>query len=125
MSNQNNSRRSVELSHKHIQQGIGYIQLSGDLDISGVQEISLRFTTLSATQRRPTIVDLSEVTLITSLGVGMLITNANTLRSEGRVMIIFKPNPIVEKVLKLACVPDVLPIEHDLESALRRCNLAL
>jgi anti-sigma B factor antagonist len=125
MDHQKNNRQAMELSHDHLEPGIILIRLSGDLDISGVQQISLKFTTLSSTQRKPTIVDMSGITLITSMGVGMLLTNANTLRKEGKVMIILKPNPNVEKVLKLAGAPEVLPIEHDLESAVNRATLAL
>jgi anti-sigma B factor antagonist len=125
MHSQNNNRQETELTHDHLEPGIGLIRLSGDLDINGVRKISLRFTTLSSTQRRPTIVDLSGVTFITSIGVGMLLTNASTLRAEGKVMIILKPTPNVEKVLKLANLPEVLPIEHDLESAVKRATQAL
>src|SRR5262249_16928245 len=110
---------------EHIQEGIGYIRLFGDLGISGVQEISLKFTSLSVTGRKPTIVDMSEVTFISSLGIGMLMADAKSLRAEGKIMILLKPNALIEKVLKLACVPEILPIEDDLQSALNRAKLFL
>ena len=125
MQNGNNPRRRTDLSYEQIHEGIGYIRLFGDLDISGVQEISLKFTTLSVTGRKPTIVDLSEVTFISSLGIGMMMADAKSLRAEGKIMILLKPNAMIEKVLKLACVPEILPIEDDLQSALNRAKLFL
>jgi anti-anti-sigma factor len=125
MQSQNQNRKAIELSHDHMEEGIVLIRLSGNLDISGVQQISLKFTTLSSTQRKPCIVDLTGVDLITSMGVGMLLTNATTLRAEGKVMIILNPTPNVERVLRLASVGEVLPIEQDLDSAVKRATQKL
>ena len=122
MSSHKNSLNIVDLSHENIEPGIGYLQLSGDLDIPGVQDIELKFTSLATSQRKSIILDLSEVTLITSEGLAMLIPIANTLRAEGKIMVLLSPNRKVEKVLKMAGVQDILPIEHNLESALNRAR---
>ena len=66
------------------------------------------------------IIDLSDVTLITSIGLGMLITSANALRLCSAPMILLNPARNVETVLEMAGVNDILPIEHDLNAALKR-----
>jgi anti-sigma B factor antagonist len=107
---------------EEIQSGIGCVCLSGRLDVSGVSEIELKFTVYTSTRRKPVIVDLSQVTLITSMGLGMLLTNARTLRSHGIRMILLKPQPHVEKVISMAAIGDFLPIEHEFSNALERAS---
>jgi anti-sigma B factor antagonist len=113
---------SLELKHEWIAPDIGCVYLSGRLDIPGVQEVQLKFTVCTATQRKPVIVDLSDVTLITSIGLGMLISGAHALKTHGVPMILLNPPPNVTKVLEMACVEELLPIERDLDAALRRIN---
>lgn len=99
---------------------VGRVYLSGRMDIAGVQETELKFTVLTSSQKKSVIVDLSAVELITSVGLGMLIRNANNLRAQGHSMIVFNPIPQVEKVLRMAGLGDLLPIEFDLQTALGR-----
>lgn len=111
---------SLELQYEKIDSNIGLVHLSGRLDVPGVQEIDLKFTIYTATQRLPVIVDLEKVTLITSMGLAMLITNAKSLKQHGIPFILLNPQPQVEKVIKLSGLENFLPIEKDLPSALQR-----
>ena len=113
---------SLELKHEWIAPDVGCVYLSGRLDIPGVQKVQLKFTAFTATQRKPVIIDLSDVTLITSIGVGMLISNAKALKTHTVPMILVNPQPNVAKVLELAGLNEILPIEQDLEAALKRIN---
>jgi anti-sigma B factor antagonist len=90
------------------------------MDIPGIQEVSLRFTVLTATRRKPVIIDLSEVDMITSIGVGLLISSANALKAYHASMVLLKPQDKVEKVLRLSNIDQVIPIEHELDAALKR-----
>ncbi len=112
--------KSLEVRHEWIAPDIGCVYLSGRLDIPGVQEFQLKFTVFTATQRKPVIIDLSDVTLITSIGIGMLISGAKALKTHGVPMILLNPQPNVRKVLEMACVHEILPIEQDLNAALTR-----
>ena len=69
---------SLELRYEKIDSNIGLVHLSGRLDISGVQDIDLQFTIYTSTQRLPVIVNLENVTLITSIGLGMLRSEEHT-----------------------------------------------
>jgi anti-sigma B factor antagonist len=100
--------------------GIRCIYLSGVLDIPAVQKIELKFTACTASYRKPVIVDLSEVTMITSMGVGMILSAARSLVANKGLLVLLKPQPNVEKVLNLAGVDTVVPVEHDLTSAVNR-----
>jgi anti-anti-sigma factor len=110
----------MQIGHKEIGPDIGLIYLKGRLDIMGVQKIELKFTAFSSTQRRSVIVDLSEVELMNSVGLGMLISNAKTLKAHGKKMVLLKPDSHVETVITMAGVDELLPIEHDLTQAIAR-----
>src|SRR5438093_7979245 len=112
--------QSLEMRYEDLEPNIAKVNLFGRLDIAGVQDIELKFTVYTSGRRKPVIVDLSEVSLITSMGLGMLITNAKTLQAQGIPFIILSPQPNVEKVLLMSGLQDLLPIEKDLRSALDR-----
>jgi anti-anti-sigma factor len=108
------------MTNEVLKPGVTCIRLAGALDISGVNDIALKFTAYTSTPRKPVIIDLSQVTLITSIGVGLLIGAANALRPHNAPVILMNPQLVVEKVIRLAGIDQILPIERDLESALRR-----
>lgn len=110
--------KTLEVKHEEIRPDVGCVYLSGRMDIPGVQEVELRFTVLTSTLKKPVIVDLSAVELITSIGLGMLIRNANVLKTQGLPMIILNPKPNVERVIRMAALSELLPIEATLEAAL-------
>jgi anti-sigma B factor antagonist len=111
---------ALKMTHELLKSGVTCIHLAGPLDISGVNEVALKFTAYTSTPRKPVIIDLSQVTLITSMGIGMLIGAAKALRPHKVPVILLNPQLLVEKVIRLAGVDQILPIERDLESALRR-----
>ena len=110
----------LKIDYEPIEPNIGCVRLAGALDISGVQEVGLKFTSLTCTPRKPVIIDLNDVTMITSMGLGMLITNAKSLLLHQAPTVLLNPQPNVEKVILMSGLDDILPIEHDMDSALRR-----
>ena len=106
-----------------LESGIGLVRLAGRMDIPGVQLVDLKFTVYTATRRKPVIIDLSDVELITSVGIGMLLRNAQTLKLHGQPMILLNPNSKVETVLRLTNVHEVTPVEKELDSAIAYCKM--
>src|SRR5262249_61509704 len=88
------------------------VALAGRLDLAGTEELSLRFTAAVTTRRRPTIVDLNEVTFLASLGMRMLISAARTLRLSGSRLVLVNPQRRVHDALDAAGLLDLLPIAH-------------
>lgn len=118
----NNPLYRPQIRYEDIGPDVRCIYLSGRLDISGLPEIELKLTVMTATQRKLVIIDLSEVELITSDGLAMLLSRANGLKAHGKIMILLKPNPYVEKVVRMACLDQLLPIEHNMADALRKIS---
>jgi anti-anti-sigma factor len=102
--------------------GVRCIYLSGVLDIPSVQQMELKFTACTATYRKSVIVDLSEVQMITSVGIGMLVSAARALQAHNGLLILLNPKPHVEKVLSIAAIDRILPVEYELSSALKRIS---
>jgi anti-anti-sigma factor len=97
-----------------------HVALVGRLDLAGVQEIEVPFTAHTATRRKPTLVDLSQVTFVVSLGLRMLMGVAKALSLHGAKMVLLKPQPPVEATLKVVAFHHLMPIEHDSVRALDR-----
>jgi len=124
MSPRKNALKFIDMTSEMKESGVGYLKLSGELDIGGAEEIGRDFSSLITSKKTSIILELSNVTLLTSEGLAMLMAGINSLRENGRIMVVLNPNPKVERVLKLANLKDLLPIEHDMEAALNRVRAA-
>jgi anti-anti-sigma factor len=98
---------------------ISHVQLRGSLDTASIRGVDARFLGATAAQDRPAIVDLSELDYITSLGIGMLLGCAKTLRNKGHQLVLVAPIPGVEHVLRTVGMHEVVPIASNAEEALR------
>lgn len=107
----------MELAVNEVDSDILGIQLSGRMDISGTQQIDLKFTALSSTRKAQILVDLSNVTFIASIGIRTLINNAKAQKQRGGCMVLYKPNQQVEEALKATGIDTIIPIAHDIEAA--------
>jgi anti-anti-sigma factor len=95
-----------------------HLSLVGRLDIAGLHEIDLKFHSYTAAVRRPTLVDLSGLEMITSLGIGMLISCAQSMRRYGAPMVLYNPRPIVEEAMTAVGLGKAIPIAHSQEEAM-------
>ena len=60
-----------------------HVALIGSLDIEGTQQVELKFNAATAAQKQATIVDISGLEFIASMGMGMLLSSAQALKREG------------------------------------------
>ena len=107
----------MELAVNELESGILGISLSGRMDISGTQQIDLKFTALTSTRRAHILVDLSNVTFIASIGIRTLINNAKAQKLRGGSMVLYKPSNQVEEVLRATGIDTIIPIAHDIDAA--------
>jgi anti-anti-sigma factor len=97
------------------------IKLSGRLDTPAVDRIEARFNALAVAGGRHTIVDLSEVNLVTSMGIRMLVTAAKSLALRGRKLVMLNPQGVVDEVMRSTDLYAVIPMTRTLEEAERLC----
>src|SRR5262249_36695283 len=101
-----------------IVEGITRIRLEGRLDITGAQDVDLRFAGICSTVARGAVVDLSGVTFLASMGIRTLISNAKALERRGAAMALFAPTPLVIEVLASVGIEELIPVLDTLDAAL-------
>lgn len=107
----------MKLEFNELENGIRLIKLIGALDLSGRYSIEIEFVRLCAGENVRVLVDLSDVEYISSMGVHMLVTSANSIAGQGGRIALLNPQPTVLNVLDLTGIMQLIPIYPDLESA--------
>jgi anti-sigma B factor antagonist len=114
----------VQINEIHLDQNITHLALVGRLDVAGLHAMDIRFHGYTAARRKPTLVDMSGVEFIASLGMGMLISCAKSLQRHGAKMVLLNPTAPVEEALKAVGMDQVMSITHNLDDAVRLLGLA-
>jgi anti-anti-sigma factor len=90
-----------------------HVALIGTLDAAGVYAVENQFKDYVESRRLPTLVDMSGVTGISSVGMRMLIRSLKVLRDNGVKMALLRPHGFVEDALRTACLDQVMIIVRD------------
>jgi anti-anti-sigma factor len=97
--------------------GIIKVILDGRLDIEGTAAVDSQMNAIAGT-RTAVLVDLRKVSFLGSVGLRSLVIPARTIKGRGGKMVLFGPNEMVEKVLKTSGADSLVPVHHELQSAL-------
>lgn len=97
---------------------IAHVCLVGRLDAMGVEQIEEQFSQWTTESGLPTVVDMSGVTFMSSLGIGFLFANTKKLKKAGCKLVLLKPERMVESVLRTSKMDKVMPIVFTLDEAL-------
>lgn len=82
------------------------VAVRGKLDAAGVGEVDLKLTAQTAARRKPAVIDLTEVGFIASLGIGMLVAIAKSMRSHGvGVVVIAGPTTALRSIPRHGRLP--------------------
>jgi anti-anti-sigma factor len=99
-------------------EGLKKVSLAGRLDTAGVDQVELRFTAGVAAGGQSTMVDLTHVEFLTSLGVRMLLSTARALSSKGAKLVMYGANPAVLDTIETMGFNDVVPLAASESAAL-------
>ncbi|MFZ3201461.1 MAG: STAS domain-containing protein [Candidatus Acidiferrales bacterium] len=97
--------------------GITKVILDGRLDIEGAAAVDLKMNVIAGS-KKAVLVDLQQVSFLGSMGLRALLAPARAIKSRGGKIVLFGPNEMVEKVLKTSGIDTLIPVHHELESAL-------
>jgi serine/threonine-protein kinase RsbW/sigma-B regulation protein RsbU (phosphoserine phosphatase) len=103
----------------HNRDDISHVALEGRLDADGVAEMEPRFADTVINRGLPTIVDMSGISFMSSLGIGMLFDNSKKLKKSGRKLVLLNPQGMVETVLRTSKMDKLMPLVYDLQEAVR------
>ena len=99
--------------------GLTQVALVGRLDVGGLHEVDIAFHTETAVRQRPALVDVSRLDYIASLGMGMLISCAHSLKRRGHAMVLVGATGDVDLALRRAGLEQAIPMAADVDEALR------
>ncbi|MCQ3938989.1 MAG: hypothetical protein DPW18_18370 [Chloroflexi bacterium] len=107
----------MKLQVSELEHGIRLISLDGKLDSSGVYAIEMDFLHHCAGEKRRVLVDMSNVSYISSIGIPLLVNTAKVVAGKGGKMALFNPQKHVMDVLELVGVTHIIPVHFDLIAA--------
>jgi anti-anti-sigma factor len=108
----------MQLEYSELDNGIHLIKLNGVLDMNGTYAIEVEFVRHCAGPNVRVLVDLADVSYISSIGIPMLINTARSITRQGGKMALLNPQKAVAHVLEIAGIPLIIPIYFDLQTAL-------
>jgi len=100
----------MNMSTSELESGVTCIRLNGRLDAPGADLIDLRFTATAAAGKHNTVVDLSGVSFVASMGLRLLISTARALHLKGARMVLFGARELVQDVLEQAAIDQIVPL---------------
>jgi len=94
------------------------VAMSGRVDSASVAGREAEFMAATADWQKPTILDMSEVSFLASVGIRLLIACARALRASKSPLVIMAPRAMAADTLKAAGIDQVIPIAETKEDAL-------
>lgn len=106
----------MTISTESMDGDITRVLLDGRLDIQGAAAIDLKMNVLAGNAKF-LLIDLRNVSFVGSMGLRSILVPAQAVRRRGGKVALFGPVPMVEEVLKSSNIESLIPIFHDLNSA--------
>jgi len=107
----------MALATEELTGGVTKVILDGRLDIEGAAAIDLQMNVIAGS-KKAVLVDLQKVSFLGSMGLRALLAPARAIKGRGGKIVLFAPNEMVVKVLKTSGIDTLIPVHHELESAL-------
>lgn len=107
----------MEIAITSLDSGVKLARLSGRLDAKGSTEIEQVVTIQLVAAGVSTIMDLSDVPFLASIGMRLLISAARGLKSKNATLVLLDPQPLVREALETAGFDSLIPILDTLEDA--------
>jgi anti-anti-sigma factor len=89
----------------------------GALDLGTSRELQVRLAELAGEGGLEAILDLSGVTFMDSIGLGVVLKAASRFHRQGKRLLIVAPAGPVHRILEFAGVSDRLPVFDSVEDA--------
>ncbi|MGB7265175.1 MAG: STAS domain-containing protein [Terracidiphilus sp.] len=107
----------MQISTQEMDGGITKVDLDGRLDIAGASVVDLKMNVIAGSSSK-LLVDLQKVSFLGSMGLRSIVLPARAVLGRGGKVVLFAPTEMVESVLKTSGIDSMLPIHHDLGTAI-------
>jgi anti-anti-sigma factor len=109
-------KTAMTISTESMDGDITRVLLDGRLDIQGAAAIDLKMNVVAGSSKF-LLIDLRNVTFLGSMGLRSILVPAQAVRRRGGKVALFGPVPLVEEVLKTSNIEAIIPVFHDLDTA--------
>jgi anti-anti-sigma factor len=110
----------MSIRYEDTHENVRRVTLSGRLDTVGSEEIAGELASLAESAKRGVVVDLSQVTFLSSMGIRALIAAAKARQAKGgRMVLLVDGSDVVVRTLEATGVGDLIPVFDDEEEAER------
>jgi anti-sigma B factor antagonist len=99
------------------------IALKGSMDVVGAGAIENRFLGHTAARKLHSLVDMTGVDFLGSMGIRVFVSAAKALLREQKKLVLFGAQPSIEKTLTMSGFTSVVPVVPTLESAKAKIGL--
>ena len=99
-------------------ENVAHVKLRGRLDTHGVDDIETKLTASVVPGGHNAIVDLSDVSFVTSMGLRMFLAISKALRRHNAKMVLFAPQSQASEVFASAHLSSIVPIVSNEAEAL-------
>ena len=107
----------MEMRHDNVGE-VRRVVLVGRLDTAGVDVVETRFGAAIVPNGKNTIVNLTEVTFLASMGIRMLISTTRALSRKGGKLVMYGAGPGVRDVIETAALTEIIPLAGNESEAL-------
>lgn len=107
----------MQLTIEQLADNVTRAVLAGRLDVAGAAAVDLRLNAIAGSGR-PTIVDLTQVEFLSSMGIRTLLVCAKANKLKGGRLVLLGPPPLVALVLQTSGIDRVISVHHDIEAAI-------
>ena len=99
----------MQIDKTDLGEAITRLKLAGRLDINGAAMAEIPIS-LAAKNCRRLVIDMSEVSYVSSLGVRHLVMAAKTLGRTGGKLVLFSVTEPVAEILETMAITDIIPM---------------
>ena len=107
----------MSIATEELSGGVTKVILTGRIDFDTAPAVDSQMNAIAGSHKA-ILVDMQKVTFLGSVGLRALVAPGLNLKNKGGRIVFFGPNEMVEKVLKASGSDTLIPVHHDLESAL-------
>ena len=102
--------------------GVTKAELSGRLDTASVNQVETSFIAGIVPKAQHTVVDLTNVSFIASLGIRMLLSAARVLSRRGAKFVMYGATPAVMEIIETTALSEIIPVLGTEADALAAVN---
>jgi anti-anti-sigma factor len=95
------------------------VVLAGRLDTPGVDRVESQLLAAVAEKGANALLDLSGVDFVGSMAIRMFMSVARAQARKGLKVVLYAPQPLVSQLFDTVSLRDIIPVEADVQSALR------